>query len=76
MNLYMTNYPSCSLLITTYNWPEALESTLRSVFHQSVFLNEIIFYDDGPKSRKSDMIDFLNRLRPVRLVHVWQEDNR
>ncbi|MDB9822386.1 glycosyltransferase [Deltaproteobacteria bacterium] len=36
-----------SLIITTYNWPEALKLTLVSVLNQSVRPGEIIIADDG-----------------------------
>jgi glycosyltransferase involved in cell wall biosynthesis len=38
---------NCSLIITTYNWPEALELTLKTAVKQSVQPNEIIIADDG-----------------------------
>ena len=36
-----------SLIISTYNWPEALELVLKSILTQYVFPNEIIIADDG-----------------------------
>jgi glycosyltransferase involved in cell wall biosynthesis len=39
--------PRCTLIITTYEWPEALELTLKSVARQSVVPDEVIVADDG-----------------------------
>jgi len=36
-----------SLIITTYNWPEALQLVLRSLLAQSVMPDEILVADDG-----------------------------
>ena len=38
---------NCSLIITTYNWPEALNLVLLTAVNQSVQPNEIIIADDG-----------------------------
>ena len=46
---------NCSLIITTYNWPEALRLVLSSINNQSVLPNEIIIADDG--SRESCFIE-------------------
>jgi len=36
-----------SLIITTYNWPEALELVLFSILQQSVLSDEVIIAYDG-----------------------------
>ncbi len=36
-----------SLLISTYNWPEALELVLKSAENQTVPPHEILIADDG-----------------------------
>ena len=36
-----------SLIITTYNWPEALFLVLKSIKYQSIAPDEIIVADDG-----------------------------
>lgn len=36
-----------TLLITTYNWPKALELVLYSVLHQHVKPDEVVIADDG-----------------------------
>ena len=38
-----------SLIITTFNWPEALMLVLESIAHQSLMPNEIVIADDGAR---------------------------
>lgn len=65
---------SVSLIITTYNWKEALQLNLRSVFAQTVLPREVLIADDGSGSDTKELIDSLRRESPVPLVHVWHED--
>ena len=46
----------CSLLIATYNWPEALELCLKSVLHQKVLPGEVIIADDGSREETRNLI--------------------
>lgn len=64
-----------SLLIATYNWPEALSLVLQSVQNQSVLPNEIIIADDGSKNETRQLIDNFKTTTAIELHHVWQEDN-
>jgi glycosyltransferase involved in cell wall biosynthesis len=63
-----------TLIITTYNWPVALDLALRSVARQSVAPAEIIVADDGsgPDTRQV-VTRWQGRLRTP-LVHMWQPD--
>ncbi|RYC72126.1 glycosyltransferase family 2 protein [Spirosoma sordidisoli] len=70
----MKKRPTCSLLISTYNWPDALRLCLLSAFRQSVLPNEIIVCDDGSRDDTRQLIDQLRPLSPVPLLHVWQPD--
>ena len=70
----MKPFPSCSLLISTYNWPEALEVTIYSVFAQSRLPDEIIVCDDGSAATTKEVIDRLKKLSKVPVIHVWQPD--
>jgi glycosyltransferase involved in cell wall biosynthesis len=71
----MKAYPSCALIATTYNWPEALELILLSVLNQTVFPNEVIIADDGSREDTKQLIDDFKKKFPVPLIHVWHEDN-
>ncbi|WP_019942859.1 glycosyltransferase family 2 protein [Dyadobacter beijingensis] len=71
----MKTFSKSSLIISTYNWPEALRLCLLSVRQQSVLPDEIIIADDGSTRHTADVIDDLRPLFPIRLIHVWQEDD-
>lgn len=67
--------PSISLIITTYNWKEALDLVLKSVIKQTVLPREVIIADDGSRSDTATMISNYQQQVPFTLMHVWQEDN-
>lgn len=63
---------NCSLLISTYNWPDALELVLKSVTQQTILPNEVVIADDGSSHKTSEIINsFKNQLN---IKHIWQED--
>lgn len=63
-----------TLLIITYNWPEALKLVLYSVKHQKVMPDEIVIGDDGSTDATRQVIQRFAAKIPVPIVHVWQED--
>lgn len=63
-----------SLIISTYNWPEALELCLKSVAVQKVLPDEIIIADDGSGDETKSVIQQFSSLIKVPVKHVWQED--
>ncbi|MCF0055938.1 glycosyltransferase family 2 protein [Dyadobacter sp. CY356] len=63
-----------SLIISTYNWPEALRLCLLSVIAQSVLPDEVIIADDGSTQQTIEIIDAMRPVFPVRLVHIWHKD--
>ncbi|MBS1578543.1 MAG: glycosyltransferase family 2 protein [Bacteroidetes bacterium] len=66
---------SNSLLISTYNWPEALEICLLSVFNQSILPDEIVIADDGSENNTKKLIDALRKITSIPIIHIWHEDN-
>lgn len=64
-----------SLIISTYNWPEALELVLRSAINQKVTPYEVIIADDGSKAPTKELIDVYKNKFSCPLIHIWQEDN-
>jgi glycosyltransferase involved in cell wall biosynthesis len=70
----MTARPSSSLLIATYNWPEALRLVLASVRAQHVLPSEVVIADDGSGEATRHLIAAETRTFPVPLRHVWHED--
>lgn len=63
-----------SLIITTYNWPEALDLVLASVAKQKNLPGEVIVADDGSGPETADLLRQWQSKLPVPLAHVWQED--
>lgn len=63
-----------SLIISTYNWPEALRLCLLSVKGQSVLPDEVIIADDGSTEETIDIIEAIRPTFPVRIVHIWHKD--
>lgn len=66
---------NCSLIISTYNWPEALELCLESVKNQQVVPSEIIIADDGSGPVTKALIEKYQEDKSLNIVHVWQPDN-
>ena len=46
-----------SLVISTCNWPEALELIFLSILKQSVLPNEILIADDGSTKETKQLIE-------------------
>ncbi len=61
------------LIVTTYNWPEALHLTLASVARQTLMPDEVIVADDGSGPPTRAVVDRW-RAAGLPLQHVWQED--
>jgi glycosyltransferase involved in cell wall biosynthesis len=66
---------TCSLIITTYNWSEALELSLKSVLKQTLLPDEIIIADDGSTSKTKELINKIAQGSNVKIIHSWQEDD-
>ncbi len=64
----------CTLIVTTYNWPEALELVLKSIMKQSVLPGEVVIADDGSGNQTRDLIQRYKDIFPVPLKHSWQVD--
>lgn len=62
------------LIVSTYNWPEALELTLKSILLQSVFPGQVIVADDGSGPETHAVIQKYTAQFPKGILHVWHED--
>jgi glycosyltransferase involved in cell wall biosynthesis len=62
-----------ALLISTYNWPKALELVLKSAAEQSSIPDEILIADDGSTEETAAVIEKF-RQENLPLIHTWQED--
>lgn len=63
-----------ALLISTYNWPEALNVVLKSAAVQTVFPDEILIADDGSGDETQILIKKYQQEMSIPVKHFWQED--
>lgn len=63
-----------SLIISTYNWAEALQLCLKSLLQQKCYPLEIIIADDGSDERTKAVVDAFKIISPVAVKHIWQAD--
>jgi glycosyltransferase involved in cell wall biosynthesis len=63
-----------SLIITTYNWKEALELSLHSCLNQIKKPMEIIVADDGSNPDTGEVIRRIAENASVPVIHSWQQD--
>lgn len=63
-----------SLLISTYNWPQALELVLLSVDKLTVKPDELLIADDGSTPETTDLINAFKKRSSIAVCHVWHED--
>ena len=61
-----------SILLATYNWPQALKLCLESLATQTDRDFEIIIADDGSTQSTTQLIDSYKDILPI--THLWQED--
>lgn len=64
-----------SLLISTYNWPQALDLCLKNVLRQTVLPDEILIADDGSGHETQAVVRRYEGLSPVPVRHIWHEDH-
>jgi len=63
-----------SVIVTTYNWPEALRACLESLFAQDDRHFEIIIADDGSSKNTHNLVQTLKFQSPVSIKHAYQAD--
>ena len=63
-----------ALVISTYNWPEALELIFKSILKQAVLPGEIVIADDGSTEPTKKLIEKYQPLFSVPLRHIWHPD--
>lgn len=70
----MTQNIRISLMVATYNWPEALELTLQSALRQSLPPAEILVADDGSTSETAELVARFAAQSPIPIRHIWHPD--
>lgn len=68
------NRMKLSVIVTTYNRPDALACVLRALFAQTQPPHDILIADDGSGPETAQCIAQAKAQSPVPLQHVWQED--
>ena len=63
-----------SLIITTYNRPNALSLVLKSIVAQTKYPDEIIFADDGSDDSTKKCITDFQKSSTLKVIHSWQKD--
>ena len=63
-----------SLIVTTYNWPEALRKVLDSIALQTVTPFEVIIAADGSNATTKKLCEVYQLQLKCPLIHCWQED--
>ncbi|KAF5276588.1 hypothetical protein FQR65_LT16295 [Abscondita terminalis] len=64
-----------SLILSTYNWPEALDLCLKSIMLQTMFPDEILIADDGSTASTLEIIQKHQKISTIPIHHIWHEDN-
>lgn len=70
----LNNSISLSVIITTYNRPNALNLILKSLENQTDKDFEVIIADDGSNTETCEEIARLQKIMPYSLRHYWQQD--
>ena len=76
-----TNLEQClvaeriSVIVATYNRPDALDAVLRSLAHQSDTDFEVLVADDGSTQPTKELIESWRPRFNSRLHHVWHVDD-
>ncbi|MDH4181578.1 MAG: glycosyltransferase family 2 protein [Betaproteobacteria bacterium] len=63
-----------SVIVTTYNRPDALRAVLDGLAAQDDRGLEVIVADDGSRSDTRELVEAVRSSAPLRVHHVWQED--
>ncbi|WP_343703844.1 glycosyltransferase family 2 protein [Chitinophaga sp.] len=65
---------SVGILVSTYNWPQALEVIFKSIMQQTHQPDEILIADDGSGAETAALIERYRSIFNIPLKHAWQED--
>ncbi len=63
-----------TLVISTYNWVDALKRVLEGVACQTIVPDEIVIADDGSGLETKEYIDAVRKRFSIPIIHVWHED--
>jgi glycosyltransferase involved in cell wall biosynthesis len=63
-----------SVIVTTYNRPDALKRVLDGLLHQTRLPDEIIIADDGSNEETQKMLGPFLKNKDPQIMHTWHED--
>ena len=61
-----------TLIVTTFNWPAALDLTLKSIARQTVAPEEVIVADDGSGPETAEVVERWKGRIAAPVQHLWQ----
>jgi glycosyltransferase involved in cell wall biosynthesis len=64
-----------TVIITTYNRPDALDRVLESLVNQETLPHELVIADDGSGDKTRACIDAWRQRAPFPIHHSWQPDD-
>lgn len=70
----LKSLPGVSVIITSYNRPDALHLVLSALEQQTQLPDEVIIADDGSTEETQQLITQLQTQLPYPLTHIWQID--
>jgi GT2 family glycosyltransferase len=66
--------PTLSVVVATYEWPEALDVVLRALSEQHDQAFDVVVADDGSGPETAAVVESWRARGPFHLTHVWQPD--
>ena len=64
-----------SVIVATYNRPDALRLVIQSLLDQTDSNYEILIADDGSKQETADLVNLFQVTSQIAIHHVWQPDD-
>ena len=71
----MRSGPIVSIIVSTYEWPEALDAVLRSLSEEDDPDFEVVVADDGSGPGTADVVSSWRDRFSKLVAHVWQPDD-
>jgi len=63
-----------TLIVSTFNRPDALDLVLKSIENQTYLPDEVIIADDGSDNSTKSLISSYIKKSHLNIIHSWQED--
>ena len=74
MNVSVNANPKASIILATYNWPEALAMVLSGLLTQTEPSFEVMLADDGSDERTRSLVQQIQKRAFFPIRHLWQEN--